>query len=221
MREGILRLGEAVRHSGEATVARMREVPAKLFGFMREMSRRAGADVDRAQAGLALRAVDVDAPGERMDWDEVAIFLERAHGHLPPDRMEAIGETYVQTHVWQQLMARVIGSPRLICEVCFGPLTQAAFPHMRVVLEPTDAGVRWELTLPDRFAPSPFFFRATAGEARALTTLVGRPPAHVEADVGPRHGRYRSRSTSRRGRWIARCERRVTGPIGWSWRASA
>lgn len=168
----------------------MREVPAKLFGFMREMSRRAGADVDGAQAGLALACVDTDAPHERVDWDEIATFFERAHGHLDRAEVERIGETYVDTQLWQGIVARVVGSPRVFYEVCFGILTPPSFPHLEIQVRSRRGGVRLELELPDRYRPSPFFFAGTTGEARAMTTLLGLPPAGVVADVGPRHGRY-------------------------------
>jgi DNA-binding CsgD family transcriptional regulator len=166
------------------------EVPAKLFGFMREMSRRVGADIAAAQAGLALRDIDTDATGVRVDWDDIARFLERAHGHQPPDEIERIGEMYVQTHVWQQLIARVIGTPRLMYEICMGQLGRASFPHLDISVESNATGARIELSLPERYEPCSVFFRATTGELRVMTTLVGRPPARVDADVGPRHGVY-------------------------------
>lgn len=171
-------------------VPSMREVPAKLFGFMREMSRRSGADVDGAQEGLALRRANVDAPGERVDWDEVALFLERAHGHQTDEEIETVGETYVQTHLWQQLVARVLGTPRLVYEVCYGPLCRLSFPHMDIAAESHATGVRIEVRLPESYVASRVFFRGTLGEVRFLTTLLGLPPAYVEADIGPRHAVY-------------------------------
>lgn len=167
-----------------------REVPAKLFGFMREMSRRMGGDVEAAQAGLQLRDIDVDASGQRVDWDDVARFLERAHGHQSEEEIEQLGEMYVQTHLWQQLIARVVGTPRLMYELCMGPLCRAAFPHLDVSVESNATGVHLELILPERYEPSPVFFRATIGEVRVMTTLIGRPRARVAANVGPRHGVY-------------------------------
>jgi len=166
------------------------EVPAKLFGFMREMSRRAGADVEGAQAGLALLDINVEAAGQRVDWDDIARFLERAHGHQTAEELERVGEMYVQTHVWQQLIARVIGTPRLMYEICMGQLGRASFPHLDISVESNATGVRIELLLPQRYEPCPVFFRATVGELRVMTTLVGRPPARVTADVGPRYGVY-------------------------------
>lgn len=168
----------------------MREVPAKLFGFMREMSRRAGADIEAAQAGLALRHVNVDIPGERVDWDDVARFLERAHGHMSQEELERLGATYVDTHLWQQVLARVLGTPRLLCQMACGPLAQAAFPHIQFEVESHPTRLRFELRLPERYEPSRVFFAATAGELRALPAQVGRPPARVDSDVGPRHGFY-------------------------------
>jgi DNA-binding CsgD family transcriptional regulator len=166
------------------------EVPAKLFGFMREASRRAGADVEAAQAELAAREVDVDARGARVDWNDVARFLERAHGGQTVEQLERLGELYVQTHAWQQLIARVVGTPRLMYELCMGPLCRAAFPHLDIEVESSPSGVHIEVLLPERYEPSPVFFRATAGELRMMTTVVGRRPACVTADVGPRHGVY-------------------------------
>jgi DNA-binding CsgD family transcriptional regulator len=167
-----------------------REVPAKLFGFMREMSRRMGADVEAAQADLALRDIDVEAAGNRVDWDEVARFLERAHGHQTAEEIERVGEMYVQTHVWQQLIARIVGTPRLMYELCMGPLARAAFPHLDISVDSNATGVRVEIHLPARYEPTPVFFRATAGEVRMMTTIIGRPRARVATDVGPRHGIY-------------------------------
>ncbi|HUQ03798.1 MAG TPA: LuxR C-terminal-related transcriptional regulator [Kofleriaceae bacterium] len=166
------------------------EVPAKLFGFMREVSRRAGSDVDAAQAGLALRDVDVDASGARVDWDDVARFLERAHGRQTVEQIERVGEMYVQTHVWQQIIARVVGTPRLMYELCMGPLCRAAFPHLDVSVHSSTAGVHVEFVLPRRYEPSLVFFRSTVGEVRMMTTIIGRPQARVVADVGERHGVY-------------------------------
>ena len=166
------------------------EVPAKLFGFMRETSRRLGADVEAAQAGLAVRDIDVDEKGRRVDWDDVARFLERAHGHEPVERVEHLGEMYAQMHVWQQIVARVVATPRLMYELCMGPLARASFPHFDISVESNATGVRVEILLPDRYEASPVFFRATLGEVRVMTTLLGRPPARVAADVGLRHGVY-------------------------------
>jgi DNA-binding CsgD family transcriptional regulator len=166
------------------------EVPAKLFGFMRETSRRAGADVEAAQEGLAVRDINVDAKGLRVDWDDVARFLERAHGHETIEQIERMGEMYAQMHVWQQIVARLVGTPRLMYELCMGPLCHESFPNLDVSVDSHATGVRFEMLLPERYEASTVFFRATIGEVRVMPTLLGRPRARVTADVGPRHGIY-------------------------------
>lgn len=161
-----------------------------LFGFMREMSRRAGADIEAAQRGLGLASVEVGAPGARVDWDEIAVFFDRAHGHLPIDEMEKIGETYADTQLWQQIVARAVGSARLLYVLSFRVLTPPSFPHMDIGVTSHPAGVRIAVRMPQRYRGCPFFFHGTAGELRVLPVLLGKPPARLRADAGTHHGVY-------------------------------
>jgi hypothetical protein len=168
----------------------MREVPAALFGFICRVFQRYGLDTRGSLEGLRLEGVDPTRFGERVDWDELAQFLNRCAQPLDPAQQEALGELYPFEHRYMQFGAQVLRSPRLLYRG-LGYVTQAAVPHMRVgcrFLE--DGRVLFEMHLPETYTPCPVFFRGTAGEYRTLTQLFGLGRSEVEADVGPWHGRY-------------------------------
>jgi hypothetical protein len=168
----------------------MREVPAALFGFICRVFQRYGLDTRASLEGLRLERVDPNRFGERVDWDELAQFLNRCAQPLDEAQQEALGELYPFENRYMQLGAQVLRSPRLLYRV-LGYVTQAALPHMRVECGFVEDGrVRFEVRLPEHHTPCPVFFTATAGEFRTVTELFGSGRSEVEADVGPWHGRY-------------------------------
>jgi hypothetical protein len=169
----------------------MREVPASLFGFMCRVLERYGLETRSAFRGLALAEVDPSRFGERVDWDELAMFLNRCTEGLDPEAQEAMGELYPIENRYMHFAAQAVRSPRVFYRL-LEYVTQAAMPHMTVRSGTLDDGrIQFELSLPEHFVPCPVFFASTAGEFRTLTELFGRGRSHVEADVGPWHGRYR------------------------------
>ena len=170
---------------------RMREVPAKLFGFMREHARRSGLDVERGLAGLRLAEVDPDRRGERVDWDEVALFFDRIHEGLSDEEIIALGERYLQVNEWLHVGARVLVTPRMLYQVGW-ELTRPAFPHWEIDIDAWTDPIRLDVRIPDSYRGSRPMMLALVGEMRALPYLVGHSPAEVVAEaIGTHHGSYR------------------------------
>lgn len=168
----------------------MREVPVLLFRSMRRMLERYGIQTAPCLEDLALARVPSWAVGGRVDWDDLAIFLERCTAHLAPEEQERVGELYPLENHFLQYLLRSTLSPRLLHRIGWES-TKRAFPHMDIgVDEITDQLVAIHMELPRTFRGSAFFFRGTVGECRTLTELLGLGPSHVVADVGPWHGRY-------------------------------
>jgi hypothetical protein len=171
----------------------MREVPIVLFKSMRRAFERYGIRTGGCLEGLSLAKVPAWAIAGRVDWDELAIFLERCAEGLGPDEQERIGELYPFENHFLQFIVRNTVSPRLLHRIVWES-TKPAFPHMRVSIEElTDHHVVTHIELPRSYRGSPFFFRGTVGEFRTMTELLGLGPSQVEADVGPWHGRYVAR----------------------------
>lgn len=168
----------------------MREVPAVLYGLIRETFEQHGIDTSTHLRGLELARVSKLDFGVRVDWDELAIFMNRCSEGMSEEEQKALGARYASVNHFFSLVLRLAVSPIRAYRVLFA-LVRQAYPHM-------DAGCRslpdgrvlgW-LVLPDGYEPCPVFFRGTVGEVRTLPQLVGLDPAEVEADVGPRHGHY-------------------------------
>jgi DNA-binding CsgD family transcriptional regulator len=166
------------------------EVPARIYGFLRAMVERHGRDVDAALEGLSLRTVD-PASKTRVDWDDVATFMNRAYAGLSIEELERAGEDYIHTNAWIQMSVAFFATPRLLYfAIADMTRTLRIFPHLRQTVEPHETHLHLEYHLPPQFVPCPFFFRGSIGEYRQMNTLFGKPPARVEADVGPYHGIY-------------------------------
>ncbi|MCG5051430.1 MAG: LuxR C-terminal-related transcriptional regulator [Myxococcales bacterium] len=168
-----------------------REVPAKVFEFLRELGVYQGRDVEGALRGLSLRHVDTNVAGARVDWNDLAVFMNRMFDGLSVQEMEKAGEDYVRVNAWIQMALAFFGTPRLLY---FGvaEMTKALgfFPHMRTDVELQEASLHIEFHLPETFEPCPFFFHGTTGEYRQMNTLFGKPQAHVEAHTTGRSGIY-------------------------------
>lgn len=167
----------------------MREVPAVLFGFMRATFERAGVDVAACLDGLPLAQIEPSL-GQRVDWNDLAEFLNRCARGMSDEEQERLGESYVSDNRYLLLILRALHAPRLVHSVAWRA-SRPAFPHMDIgYTELADGRLRIHMQLPDRFAACPVFFRGTVGECRAITERLGLGPSQVEADVGPRHGTY-------------------------------
>lgn len=168
----------------------MREVPVLLFRSMRRMLERYGLRTAPHLEGLSLAKVPAWAIGGRVDWDELAVFLERCVGHLDPADQERVGELYPFENYYLQFLVRSTVSPRLLHRIGWAS-TKPAFPHMDIgVEELTDHHVVVHMELPRTYRGCAFFFRGTVGECRTMTEVLGLGPSEVDADVGPWHGRY-------------------------------
>lgn len=183
----------------------MREVPSMLFGYMREMIEQAGLDARGALEGLNL-ARRRPRFGTRVDWDEVATFLNRATAGLSDDEMDAVGETYVRVNRYISALLHVVTRPTVMYRL--GWLTSRhAFPHIAFTVEQRKGSdLTLTMTLPPEFQGSRFFFRGTVGELRAIPRLLRLPDAEVDADVSTHHGTYRVRLTAPERSWMQRGE---------------
>ncbi|MFW6049846.1 MAG: helix-turn-helix transcriptional regulator [Myxococcota bacterium] len=169
----------------------MREVPAPLFGFIRESFERHGIETEPHLRDLKLAHVDTSRLGERVDWDELALFMNRCGEGLTDEEQERLGERYAHANRFLSLLMRVTLSPRLYHHVLWRLVTPHAYPHIDVgCRDVPDGRVLISLVLPEQHRPCPIFFRGTTGELRRCTELLGHPPSEVEADVGPYHGHY-------------------------------
>lgn len=167
----------------------MREVPALLFGFMRRTLDRYGVDTALLIEGSSLERVDVSKLGERVDWDELARFLNRCAEGLSAEEQERVGELYPVENRHFHAFVRAAVSPRILYRLAW-KAAKPAYPHMELDCWSVPGGVRVSMEMPPRYRGCPLFFRATVGECRTLPELLGLGPAEVEADVGSHHGRY-------------------------------
>lgn len=155
------------------------------------MAQRRGYSVEAAMAGLTLAKVDPAENGARIDWDEFATFINRLFEGASVAEMEAAGEDYVQVNAWMQLSLPFFVTPRLLY---YGTTqmtsTLKLFPHMHCPCEAHDTHLHFEFHLPEPYVACPAFFHGLVGEYRKINTLLHRPPARVEAVVGPRDGVY-------------------------------
>lgn len=157
---------------------------------MREHAQMAGLDVAGAAHGLRLAAVDPSRLGERVDWDEIAEFLERLYGDCTDAEIEAVGEGYLEVNTWAQLAASLVMTPRMLAEVGW-EATRPSFPHWDIAIDTSVDPIEVSVAIPEEYRGSRVMMVALIGEMRALPTLVGDEPAEVEAEVGARFGRYR------------------------------
>ncbi|MFW5925287.1 MAG: helix-turn-helix transcriptional regulator [Myxococcota bacterium] len=167
----------------------MREVPALLFGFMCRTLDRYGVDTATLLHGSPLERVDVGRLGERVDWDELARFLNRCAEGLCVEEQERVGELYPIENRYLHALVRAGVSPRVLYWIAW-KAAKPAYPHMDLDCRYVPGGVRVSMEMPPRYRGCPLFFRATVGECRTLTELLGLGPADVEADVGSHHGHY-------------------------------
>lgn len=167
----------------------MREVPAILYDLMRQTFESHGVETTPPLAGLALATVE-PRWGERVDWDELAVFMNRCAEGLTEQEQEALGERYLTINRYVGLLVRTAISPSLFLRLWWS-LGQACFPHMDVGMRKLSARRlhAWAV-LPSEYRECPVYFRATAGEARTVTGFLGIGESEVEADLGPRHGHY-------------------------------
>lgn len=171
----------------------MREVPAILYGFIRETFEQHGIDTSAHVRGLELEHVSKLDFGRRVDWDELAPFMNRCAEGLSEEEHKALGARYANVNHYFSLILRLAVSPVRAYHVIFG-LARQAYPHMDGGCRSLpDGRVHIWLVLPEHYEPCPVFFRGTVGEVRTLPQLLGVGPAEVEADVGPRHGHYFAR----------------------------
>jgi DNA-binding CsgD family transcriptional regulator len=159
------------------------------LGFTRALGVARGYDVAGAARGLGLESIDPDAPGARIDWDELATYVNRLFEGCSVEEMQAAGEDYVKVNAWFALALPLFATPRLFYYGVAEMSTRLDLvPHMRRELEPHETHLHVEFHLPDRFEPCPAFFHGFVGQYRMMNTLFGLPRARVEADAGPRHG---------------------------------
>lgn len=168
----------------------MREVPVLLFRAMRRTFERYGVDTTPHLRGLSLATVPAWAIGGRVDWDELATFLERCAEPFSAEEQERIGELYPLENHFLQFIVRSVLSPQMFHRLVWRN-TKPAFPHLEIRLdELSDRHAVLHLELPRRYRGSTVFFRGTIGECRTMTELLGLGPSEVEADASPWHGHY-------------------------------
>jgi DNA-binding CsgD family transcriptional regulator len=203
----------------------MREVPAAIFGFTCRALARYGVDTAEHMRGLRLAEVDPERIGERVDWDELAEFWNRATRGLTNEEQEALGELYPLEDKYLHIAARTVPTPRLLMHL-IGHVTRASMRHMDVgVWDERDGAVRFEMAVPSGYLPCTPFFRSITGEWRGILALLGGSGSAVEAEVGPWRGSYRvvlppsappSGALSRAGAWLAeQLGRELASMVAW------
>jgi hypothetical protein len=203
----------------------MREVPAAVFGFTCRALARYGVNPADHMRGLRLAEVSPERIGERVDWDELAEFWNRATRGLTNEEQEALGELYPLEDKYLHIAARTVPTPRLLMHL-IGHVTRASMRHMDVgVWDERDGAVRFEMAVPSSYLPCTPFFRSITGEWRGILALLGGSGSAVEAEVGPWRGSYRvvlpptappSGALSRAGAWLAeQLGRELASMVAW------
>lgn len=168
----------------------MREVPSLLFGYMRELLADAGRDVDAALEGLSLQHVRPRL-GYRVDWNELATFLNRATTGLSDEEMEAIGQGYVRVNRYLSAAFSLVTRPKAWYRLVW-LASRHAFPHVHLQIDAEDEDeLTLTMTLPGSYVGCPFFFSGTVGELKAMPRLLRLPDAVVSAEVTSHSGIYR------------------------------
>lgn len=167
----------------------MREVPSVLFGFMRDLLEQEGFDTRSAAEGLHLAGLEPRL-GRRVDWDELATFLNRATAGISVDEALRLGEQYVKVNRYLRAFMSAAVDPRRLFHLAWVG-ARPAFPHMDLRVEDLQDGrLHLSARLPAAFQGCLFYFQGTAGELRAAPRLLRLPDATVVWDVGTHHGAY-------------------------------
>lgn len=168
-----------------------REVPARVLGFVRALGVHLGKDVEAAMSGLSLSKVEPTAIDERVDWDELAIFIDRIFDGCSVAEIEKAGEDYVHINMWYALALPFFATPRLFYSAVLQMTSRLAFfPHMNIIGEPHETHLHVEFHLPDNFRACAPFFHGNTGQYRQMTKFFGQAQARVESNVTDRHGIY-------------------------------
>ncbi len=170
----------------------MEEISNLVYLAMEDAAREERVDIDAWLDGLPVDREALHAPRGRFDWDvliELCVRLERSVG---ADGLVALGRRMVTTRLVAPIsrLGAVVSTPVVAFAVRWlapGYYRHATFDAKLLGESRTALEIRVRPGYAD--AP-PSWFRIGVGVLEALPIVVGRPPAQVELELSPRHGRY-------------------------------
>jgi hypothetical protein len=125
----------------------MREVSSVMWNYIRLMMERAGIHTAPHLEGSSLAHVR-PSPWRRVDWYEVATFMNRCETVMSEELKDTFGEHFVAENTLMQATARVIMPPRIFHKLC-ARICQHSYNHMKVGVEDLpDGRVRWTIQQP-------------------------------------------------------------------------
>jgi DNA-binding CsgD family transcriptional regulator len=156
--------------------------------FVRSVAR-AGVDPAPHLRGLAIEHVR-PMPGRRVDWNELATFLNRVGETLTLEQQERLGDAFPTENALMVATARVVMPPKLFYRA-IASMGEMSFRHMRCSGEAIDERhVRTSMSIDRHHTGCLPFFRGSVGEFRTISDLWGIGPSVVEAEVTPWGGTY-------------------------------
>jgi len=144
--------------------------------------------------GLPVSLEQLCDSSRRLDWDVFAAVHDNLARKLgSPLALERVGERIVSTPSYDFLrrLAGHVVTPRQVylAGACF--LAPLLFPHLPMrVVEVAEGRLRLMATVPDGLRGGGSFFHVCTGSLSRVTTLLGQPPALVDAQISERRALY-------------------------------
>jgi PAS domain S-box-containing protein len=169
------------------------EVSGRAFRMLFETAHALGIAPERIAAGLPFDVPYLTNTRNRIDWGTFLAANERVGELLgrDPERLRRLGERMLQmpSFSFMQRMARLLVSPQMLYDLgnrWMAPtlVPGVATPSLRVL---PDGRLVIEAEMPVHPISAESYFHILTGNLRATPTLLGLPPATVDAKVGHRH----------------------------------
>lgn len=194
---------------------RGREVSNRVPSAILEVAARRGIDPEPLVAGLSFDLDDLRDRDARCDWDDFTIFVDRLGERLGgAAQVEELFFDMIKAHPAMRLVGSLFISPHTLViegsERIGRRLYHLDFGHRTERL--ADGRCRVENTIPGDRRGCVAFHHASAGGLRAYPTLIGLPPAQIEAQITLRHAVFLITLPPSRT-LLARAERLLAEPL--------
>ena len=168
------------------------QVSGRAFRMLFETAHAQGIAPERIAEGLPFDVGYLANPRHSIDWGTFLAANERTGELLgrDPERLRRLGESMLRmpSFAFLQRMARLLVSPRVLYDLGNRWVARALAPDMtppslRVL---PDGRLVIEVEFPNHPVSAESYFHILTGNLRATPTLLGLPPAVVDAEVGHR-----------------------------------
>ncbi|MHB1846666.1 MAG: helix-turn-helix transcriptional regulator, partial [Deltaproteobacteria bacterium] len=179
----------------------MNEVPSQIVFAILKHVEGLGHPVAPLVRGLPLSAKLSPDDSGRADWTAFAQMLERIERRVGQAGLRDIGAGVVAIFPQSAVMKDLGVTAREAYELINGHVCPWLWPQIEARQRFIGADrVRLELAFPKGWRGCEPWFELTFGTERAIPTIVGDPPAEIDARLGATEGRYDIRFEKPRGR---------------------